>query len=36
MGPIAIIGRAENCPRHIALPQGCLDEVITQLRDNPE
>ncbi|SIT48353.1 putative helicase domain/type III restriction enzyme [Paraburkholderia ribeironis] len=29
-----IIGRAENCPRHIALPRGCLDEVMTLLRDN--
>ncbi|KWN68404.1 DEAD/DEAH box helicase [Burkholderia ubonensis] len=29
-----IIGRAENCPRHIALPRGCLDDVLTLLRDN--
>ncbi|RKT98698.1 DEAD/DEAH box helicase [Burkholderia sp. Nafp2/4-1b] len=29
-----IIGRAENCPRHIALPRGCLDDVMTLLRDN--
>ncbi|WP_415869432.1 TOTE conflict system archaeo-eukaryotic primase domain-containing protein [Burkholderia ubonensis] len=29
-----IIGRAENCPRHIALPPGCLDDVLTLLRDN--
>ncbi|TDN58858.1 DEAD/DEAH box helicase [Paraburkholderia sp. BL10I2N1] len=29
-----IIGRAENCPRHIALPRGCLDEVMTLLTDN--
>ncbi|RQV01349.1 DEAD/DEAH box helicase [Burkholderia cenocepacia] len=29
-----IIGRAENCPRHIALPRGCLDGVMTLLRDN--
>ncbi|KXV03233.1 DEAD/DEAH box helicase [Caballeronia megalochromosomata] len=29
-----IIGRAENCPRHIALPRGCLDEVVKLLRDN--
>ncbi|WGS40163.1 DEAD/DEAH box helicase (plasmid) [Burkholderia sp. JSH-S8] len=29
-----IIGRAENCPRHIALPRGCLDDVVTLLRDN--
>jgi superfamily II DNA or RNA helicase len=29
-----IIGRAENCPRHIALPRGCLDQVMTLLGDN--
>jgi superfamily II DNA or RNA helicase len=29
-----IIGRTENCPRHIALPRGCLDDVMTLLRDN--
>jgi hypothetical protein len=29
-----IIGRAENCPRHIALPRGCLDDVMKLLRDN--
>ncbi|WP_346778710.1 DEAD/DEAH box helicase family protein [Burkholderia sp. Ac-20353] len=29
-----IIGRAENCPRHIALPRGCLDDVMTLLCDN--
>lgn len=29
-----IIGRAENCPRHIALPRGCLDDVMTLLREN--
>lgn len=29
-----IIGRAENCPRHIALPRGCLDDVMTLLRNN--
>ncbi|WP_338019322.1 hypothetical protein [Paraburkholderia tagetis] len=29
-----IIGRAENCPRHIALPRRCLDDVMTLLRDN--
>ncbi|WP_353889423.1 DNA primase small subunit domain-containing protein [uncultured Paraburkholderia sp.] len=29
-----IIGRAENCPRHIALPRGCLDDVMALLRDN--
>ncbi|RQU50074.1 DEAD/DEAH box helicase [Burkholderia cenocepacia] len=29
-----IIGRAENCPRHIALPRGCLDNVVMLLRDN--
>lgn len=29
-----IIGRAENCLRHIALPRGCRDEVMTLLRDN--
>ncbi|SAL06869.1 helicase [Caballeronia calidae] len=29
-----IIGRAENCPRHIALPRGCHDEVMTLLREN--
>lgn len=29
-----IIGRAENCPRHIALPRGCRDDVMTLLRDN--
>ncbi|WP_368367622.1 hypothetical protein [Paraburkholderia youngii] len=29
-----IIGRAENCPRHIALPRGCLDDVMTLLTDN--
>ncbi|WP_326491244.1 TOTE conflict system archaeo-eukaryotic primase domain-containing protein [Paraburkholderia sp. HD33-4] len=28
------IGRAENCPRHIALPRGCLDELMTLLTDN--
>ncbi|KMZ11294.1 putative helicase [Candidatus Burkholderia humilis] len=26
--------RAENCPRHIALPRGCLDDAMTLLRDN--
>ncbi|WP_408491792.1 DEAD/DEAH box helicase family protein [Paraburkholderia sediminicola] len=29
-----IIGRAENCPHHIALPRGCLDDVVALLRDN--
>lgn len=33
-GKPRIIGRAENCPRHIALPRGCLDDVMTLLRDN--
>lgn len=28
-----IVGRAENCPRHIALPRGCLDEVMTLLAE---
>ena len=29
-----IIGSAENHPKHIALPRGCLDAVSTLLRDN--
>ena len=29
-----VIGCAENYPQHIALPQGCLDSVLSFLRDN--
>ncbi|MBB2486640.1 DEAD/DEAH box helicase family protein [Mitsuaria sp. WAJ17] len=29
-----VIGNAENYPRHIALPRGCLDAALTLLRDN--
>ncbi|MFC7411811.1 TOTE conflict system archaeo-eukaryotic primase domain-containing protein [Hydrogenophaga atypica] len=29
-----VIGRAENFPRHIALPRGCLDAALELLRDN--
>ena len=29
-----VIGCAENYPKHIALPRGCLDAVETLLRDN--
>lgn len=29
-----IVGRAENFPSHVALPRGCLDDVLTLLRDN--
>jgi superfamily II DNA or RNA helicase len=29
-----VIGNAENYPRHIALPRGCLDAVLELLRDN--
>ena len=29
-----VIGCAENCPQHIALPRGCLDAALDLLRDN--
>ncbi|EET0019067.1 DEAD/DEAH box helicase family protein [Escherichia coli] len=29
-----VIGCAENYPQHIALPRGCLDSVLSFLRDN--
>ncbi|WP_459570135.1 TOTE conflict system archaeo-eukaryotic primase domain-containing protein [Cupriavidus sp. 8B] len=29
-----IVWRAENCPNHIALPRGYLDDVMALLRDN--
>jgi len=29
-----VIGNAENYPRHIALPRGCLDAALDLLRDN--
>jgi hypothetical protein len=29
-----IIGCAENYPQHVALPRGCRDAALTQLRDN--
>lgn len=29
-----VIGCAENYPRHIALPRGCLDATLSLLRDN--
>ncbi|MFZ2290466.1 MAG: DEAD/DEAH box helicase family protein [Halopseudomonas yangmingensis] len=29
-----VIGCAENYPQHIALPRGCLDAVLSLLRDN--
>lgn len=29
-----VIGSAENYPRHIALPRGCLDAALDLLRDN--
>jgi len=29
-----VIGRAENYPRHIALPRGCLDAALELLQDN--
>jgi superfamily II DNA or RNA helicase len=29
-----VIGNAENYPRHIALPRGCLDAAMTLLKDN--
>jgi len=29
-----VIGNAENYPRHIALPRGCLDAALELLRDN--
>jgi superfamily II DNA or RNA helicase len=29
-----VIGRAENYPRHIALPRGCLDAALELLKDN--
>lgn len=29
-----IVGRAENFPSHVALPRGCLDDVLALLRDN--
>ena len=29
-----VIGCAENYPRHIALPRGCLDAALSLLREN--
>lgn len=29
-----VIGCAENYPKHIALPRGCLDAALSLLRDN--
>jgi hypothetical protein len=29
-----VIGCAENCPQHIALPRGCLDAALSLLREN--
>jgi superfamily II DNA or RNA helicase len=29
-----VIGNAENCPQHIALPRGCLDAVTELLNEN--
>ncbi len=31
---LRVIGCAENYPQHIALPRGCLDSVLSFLRDN--
>lgn len=33
-GKPRVIGNAENYPRHIALPRGCLDAALALLKDN--